>query len=61
MVWHWGEEEESAFEWLKQAVNSDPVLQFPQDGLPWQIEADTLNRATGAFYLRKVPTPAGTR
>jgi len=37
-----------AFEDLKMAVTTAPVLVFPQDSEPFRVEADSSNFATGA-------------
>jgi len=47
-VWTWSGKEQAAFEDLKMAVTTAPVLMFPQDLEPFQVEANSLNFATGA-------------
>jgi hypothetical protein len=46
--WTWGPAEQTAFEDLKQAVTSAPVLTFPSNTAPFHLECDASNFATGA-------------
>ena len=46
--WKWGDPQQKAFEALKHAVTSAPVLVFPSDKGKFRIEADASNFATGA-------------
>jgi len=48
IVWNWGEAEQVAFDKLKQMITSAPVLIFPDDTLPYLVEADSSDVATGA-------------
>jgi len=43
-----------AFEDLKIAVTTAPVLMSPQDLEPFQIEADSLDFATGAVLSQQL-------
>ena len=45
---HWGAAEQSAFDGLKQSVTSAPILVSPDNALPFRIEADSSDFATGA-------------
>jgi hypothetical protein len=47
-LWHWGVDEEKAFQGLKVAITMAPVLIMPWDDAPFHIEADSFNYATGA-------------
>jgi len=47
-VWTWSGREQMAFEDLKMAVTTAPVLMSPQDSEPFRVEADSLDFATGA-------------
>jgi len=47
-VWTWSGKEQAAFDDLKMAVTTALVLMFPQDLEPFQVEANSLNFATGA-------------
>jgi len=47
-VWTWSRKEQAAFEDLKTAVTTALVLVSPQKSDPFQIEADSLDFATGA-------------
>ena len=44
--WQWGESEQASFNKLKELITSAPVLVFPNDSLPYCIEADSSNAAT---------------
>ena len=46
--WHWGKSEQASFNKLKELITSAPVLVFPNDSLPYRIEADSSDAATGA-------------
>ena len=46
--WKWGDLQQKAFEALKHAITTAPVLVFPSDKGKFQIEADASNFATGA-------------
>jgi len=47
-VWIWSGKEQAAFEDLKAAVTTAPVLASPQESDLFRIEADSLDFATGA-------------
>ena len=46
--WKWEEPQQTAFEALKHAITTAPVLVFPSDTRKFRIEADASNFATGA-------------
>ena len=46
--WKWGDLQQKAFEALKHAITTAPVLVFPSDKGKFRIEADASNFATGA-------------
>ena len=46
--WSWNHQEEVAFESLKHAITSAPILAFPTDTDPYRVEADSSGFATGA-------------
>lgn len=48
VLWSWGDEQQSAFDALKIAVMSAPVLAIPTDSDPYQVEADSSGCAIGA-------------
>jgi hypothetical protein len=48
MRWSWGSSEDAAFQALKDAVTSDPVLILPDPSKPYRLEADSSDFATGA-------------
>jgi len=47
-AWNWGTKEQEAFERLKMAVTTAPILASPQDSEPFRIEADSSDFASGA-------------
>jgi len=52
-VWTWSGKEQAAFEDLKTAVTTALVLASPQESDPFQIEADSLDFATGAVLSQQ--------
>jgi len=55
-VWTWSGKEQVAFEDLKTAVTTAPVLVSPQESDSFQIEADSLDFATGAVLSQQSTT-----
>jgi len=53
--WRWTSEEQSAFDALKSAVTSTPVLASPDNSRPFRIEADSSDFATGAVLSQQSP------
>ena len=51
--WRWTVEEQSAFDTLKSAVTSAPVLASPDNSRPFCIEADSSDFATGAVLSQQ--------
>jgi len=52
-VWTWSGREQMAFEDLKMAVTTAPVLMSPQDSEPFRVEADSSDFATGAILSQQ--------
>jgi len=52
-VWTWSGKEQAAFEDLKMAVTTAPVLMSPQDSEPFQVEVDSSDFATGAVLSQQ--------
>jgi len=48
-TWNWDAKEQEAFECLKMAVTTAPVLASPQDSEPFRIKADSSDFASGAI------------
>lgn len=46
--WTWGEEQQEAFDALKKAFTSAPILKIPDDEHPFRMECDSSDFATGA-------------
>ena len=45
----WGTEQEQAFSYMKKALTSSPVLQFPDFSLPFYIQSDASDKGFGAI------------
>jgi len=54
-AWNWDAKEQEAFEGLKMAVTTAPVLVSPQDLEPFHIEADSSDFASGAVLFQRLP------
>jgi len=54
-AWNWGTKEQEAFECLKMAVTTAPILALPQDSEPFRIEADSSDFASGTVLSQKLP------
>jgi len=52
-VWTWSGKEQAAFEDLKTAVTTAPVLVSPQESDPFQIKANSADFATGAVLSQQ--------
>ena len=53
---HWDEPEHSAFEAIQDWIMSTPILMFPDDSRPFQVEVDSSNLATGAVLSQQSQT-----
>ncbi|KAG5726854.1 hypothetical protein E4T56_gene1110 [Termitomyces sp. T112] len=53
VLWSWGPPEQTAFDTLKHAMTSRPVLLFSDNNSPFQVEADSSNFATGAMLSQQ--------
>jgi len=51
--WHWGTEEQEAFDTLKKRVTSEPVLAHAKLDNPFELEVDTSGYAVGAVLLQR--------
>ena len=51
--WNWGLEQERAFEGLKKAMSTAPVLAMPKDEEPFVIKCDTSEGALWAILSQK--------
>jgi len=54
-AWNWGTKEQEAFECLKMAVTTAPILASPQDLEPFRIEADSSDFASRAVLSQQLP------
>ena len=50
--WHWGTAEQEAFDQLKEALTSAPVLVLPDPTLPYEVFTDASGFALGATLLQ---------
>ena len=57
--WHWGESEQASFNKLKELITSAPILVFPNDSLPYHIEANSSDAATGAVLSQQTSPENG--
>ena len=55
VIFHWGPAHDAAFQALKDALCSDPILAYPVDGLPWILDTDASNYAIGAVLSQRHP------
>ena len=53
--WVWEDEQRNAFLKLKSLITSAPVLASPDDSLPFRVEADSSDFATGAVLSQPSP------
>lgn len=53
--WVWGSEQQEAFEGLKKAFTSAPILRIPDDVNPFRLETDASDFATGAVLSQLDP------
>ncbi|KAJ3007050.1 hypothetical protein NUW54_g3696 [Trametes sanguinea] len=51
--WTWGQDEQTAFEGIKRAITSAPVLAIPNDDDPFKVECDASKFAVGAELSQK--------
>ena len=54
-AWNWGTKEQEAFECLKMAVTTAPILASPQDSEPFHIKADSSDFTSGAVLSQQLP------
>ncbi|GLB43872.1 putative retrotransposable element tf2 155 kda protein type 1-like [Lyophyllum shimeji] len=55
VAWTWRSGQQDAFDALKRAITSKPVLIFPDDDRPFRVEADSSDFATGAVLSQQSP------
>src|SRR5258706_10438071 len=51
--WSWGAAKQQAFDVLKSAITSAPMLTFPSKSGPFRLECDASNFAMGAVLLQQ--------
>ncbi|XP_022188087.2 uncharacterized protein LOC111046770 [Nilaparvata lugens] len=52
--WQWGEEEETAFQKIKDALTCAPVLTYPHFELPFVIQTDASDEGLGAVLTQEI-------
>jgi hypothetical protein len=52
-VWKWESEEQNAFEAIKKAITSEPVLTLPNEEGKFRVEVDASNVGTGAILSQE--------
>ena len=57
--WHWGVEQEHAFESAKTALRSSPVLGHPMEGLPYHLYTDASDKVLGCSLQQVQPIKVG--
>ena len=57
--WHWGMLEQASFNKLKELITSVPALVFPDDSLPYHIEANSSDTATRAVLSQQTSSENG--
>ena len=53
--WHWDDPECFTFKSIREQIVSAPILMFPEDSQPFQVEADSSDFATGAVLSQQSP------
>ena len=51
--WHWEQENQQAFDGMKEAFLSKPILQIPGADRPFVVETDASKYATGAVLMQE--------
>ena len=49
--WEWSSKCQAAFDELKSAMSSEPVLRFPNLELPFEVQTDASDRALGGVLV----------
>ena len=57
--WNWGVEQEHAFQSVKSALESSPVLGHPMEGLPYRLYTDASDEALGCSLQQVQPIRVG--
>ena len=57
--WHWGVEQEHAFQSAKSALQSSPILGHPIEGLPYRLYTDASDEALGCSLQQVQPIRVG--
>ena len=57
--WCWGASEQASFNKLKELITSALVLVFPDNSLPYHIEANSSDAATGAVLSQQTSSEDG--
>ena len=49
---HWGQEQQVAFEEIKSRLQKSPILHLPDNKRRFHLYSDTSKQATGSAYIR---------
>ena len=49
VVFRWGESQQTAFDFLKRALTSEPILRYPDFSKPFRLTTDASSNAIGAI------------
>ena len=52
-VWQWGDAQQKAFDFLKKALTSAPVMAYPQTDKPWILYTDASDGALGCVLCQQ--------
>ena len=50
--WHWGKEQQEAFEKIRDLMTSEPVLHQPDQSIPFKVKVNTSNYTMGAVLMQ---------
>ena len=57
--WHWGVEQEHAFQSAKSVLESSPVLGHPMEGMPYRLYTDASDEVLGCSLQQVQPIQIG--
>ena len=50
--WHWGKEQQEAFEKIRDLMTTEPVLHQPDQSKPFEVEVDASNYTMGTVLMQ---------
>lgn len=51
--WQWGDIEQTAFQYLKEALTTPPILGYPDYQMPFEVHVDASQAGLGAVFFIK--------